>query len=404
MAEPPSPELVDSCALAPTVDPMEEVAVDRTMMAKGSGVKALPTRDDVDPAFASRYQMSRTLGRGGMGFVDGVYDQRTDRVVALKRTRSLDQATMDRFLREARVQARLEHPAIVPVYDVGTDPQGNPFFTMRRLSGDTLAEIVKKLAQGDEEVSLRWTLHERLQRFVDICLALEYAHQQGVLHRDLKPSNVMLGALGEVYVLDWGLAKVVDEKESAPGKDALELGLTSSGTVMGTPGYVAPEMLEGEGSSRQADVYALGAILFELLTLDRWHKGRSVSALVNSALESEHAMPRRRAPRLEIPPELDQACARATVADPRERTQSPAELAAEIRAYLEGNRDEVRRQELARECVTEAREAAQQGAIEKLVPWWPVSCSSRQRNFPRKWSRYWRRAARTRPVWDRVER
>ena len=363
MPESFSIEFVDSCLPDPAVEPNHELSIDDTRMATGSVVDALPVPDDADPCMSRRYQKARTLGQGGMGIVDGVYDRQTNRVVALKRTRILDEHGVASFLHEAKIQARLEHPAIVPVYDVGTDPQDNPFFTMRRLKGDTLAAILRGLRDGEEATTREWTLHARLQRFVDICLALEYAHQEGVLHRDLKPSNFMLGALGEVYVLDWGLAQEFNKEVTA----TKSVKPAEGSTVMGTPGYMSPELLRGTAASCQADVYALGAILFELLTLQRWHEGRSASARIESTMASDEASPCQRAPTLEIPPELDQACARATAADPRQRTQSPAALAAEIRAYLEGNRDAIRRQKLARECVDDAKQAAQRGDRKQAV-------------------------------------
>src|SRR5262245_3206725 len=179
-----------------------------------------------------------------------------------------------RFLREARIQARLEHPAIVPVYELGSDPAGQPFFAMKRLAGVTLAEIVRRPDPPPRQRLLRV--------FADVCAAVAFAHSRGVVHRDLKPANVMLGDFGEVYVLDWGVARVLDEREPEGGGgaaigaatdeiDTLD-GLTRDGVVLGTPGYMAPEQVRGElGLGRPADVYALGAILFELLAGEPAH-------------------------------------------------------------------------------------------------------------------------------------
>ncbi|MBL9015334.1 MAG: serine/threonine protein kinase, partial [Myxococcales bacterium] len=151
------------------------------------------------------YRLGNLLGRGGMGDIVLGHDSLIGRDVAIKQMRS-EQPTTDqvsRFLREARIQARLEHPSIVPVHALGTDEAGLPYFTMKRLTGTTLAEI---LAKQDPPPRPRL-----LRILVDVCSAVELAHARGVVHRDLKPSNIMVGDFGEVYVLDWGLARIVDE-------------------------------------------------------------------------------------------------------------------------------------------------------------------------------------------------
>ncbi|MBL9019023.1 MAG: serine/threonine protein kinase, partial [Myxococcales bacterium] len=150
------------------------------------------------------YTLGDLLGRGGMGEVVNAHDQRIGRDVALKRlTAEAPGATeVNRFLREARIQARLDHPAIPPVYELGTDEQQRPFFTMKRLAGRTLREMINTEQPASQRL---------LRALAEVCLAVEFAHQHGVVHRDLKPSNIMLGDFGEVYVLDWGLARVLDD-------------------------------------------------------------------------------------------------------------------------------------------------------------------------------------------------
>ena len=217
------------------------------------------------------YTLGRTLGVGGMGEVVLAHDGRIGREIAVKRLRTAapSAAALERFLREARIQARLEHPAIVPVYELGHDRAGQPYFTMKRLAGVTLAD---QLAAPRPP-----PLRPLLRAFVDVCLAIDFAHARGVVHRDLKPANIMLGDFGEVYVLDWGVARVAaapgddgagDERDGiAPAGDITTLeGMTQAGAVLGTPGYMPPEQLQGAAAvTAAADVYALGAILFELL-------------------------------------------------------------------------------------------------------------------------------------------
>src|SRR3954469_2659561 len=203
-------------------------------------------------AFASLpdpgYQVGALIGRGGMGEVVVAQDQRIGREVAVKRIRAKAPThdAVDRFLREARIQARLDHPAIVPVYELGTDADGRPYFTMKRLAGVTLS---RKLADNGPVQPL-------LRAFVDVCLAIQLAHSRGVVHRDLKPSNIMLGDYGEVYVLDWGVARVLDDPHHsiAVAGDIQSLdGQTRAGAVLGTPGYMAPEQVRGAEVSTPAD-------------------------------------------------------------------------------------------------------------------------------------------------------
>jgi serine/threonine-protein kinase len=237
---------------------------------------------------------------------------------------------------------------------MGVDPSGAPFFVMKRLTGATLYEILDKRRRGqtNPEVAARWSRRLLLSRLVDVCQAIAFAHQRGVVHRDLKPGNIMLGDFGEVYVLDWGVARILDEEAEGDRvihRDDLDSVQRSSetavGSLLGTPGYMAPEQLRGETIDGRADVYALGCILFEVLVGESAlpHGGAAFEATLSA---SEHR-PRRRAPEAEIAPELDDLCAAATAPGVAERLASADELAAGIQRYLDGDRDLARRRELA---------------------------------------------------------
>src|SRR6185503_19594164 len=195
--------------------------------------------------------MGEVIGRGGIGEIVLAHDLRIGRDVAIKRLREPhpSEGAAARFLREARIQARLEHPAIPPVHELGADDRGRPYFTMKRLAGVTLADMLEQPEPNRQRL---------LRAFADVCRAIEFAHSRGVVHRDLKPSNVMLGDFADVYVLDWGLARVVGEAvaEVVTGDIAgVEL---EPGQLLGTPGYMAPEQLEQAAEAgRPADVYAL---------------------------------------------------------------------------------------------------------------------------------------------------
>ncbi|MDQ3368750.1 MAG: serine/threonine protein kinase, partial [Myxococcota bacterium] len=221
---------------------------------------------------AERYDLGPVLGRGGMGEVRLARDARIDREVAIKLMRGghSDRDTVARFLREARVQGALEHPAIVPVHDLGINREGHPYFVMKRLAGITLADVITARAAGEPDAATRWPRRLLLTRLTDVCLAIEFAHTRGVVHRDLKPANIMLGDFGEAYVLDWGLARIVADaapiSSVRPLSGEHEPGQTAVGALLGTPGYLAPEQARGEDVDTRADVFSLGCILYELLT------------------------------------------------------------------------------------------------------------------------------------------
>jgi serine/threonine protein kinase len=288
---------------------------------------------------SSRYTEGVLLGAGGMGKVLLARDARIGREVALKQLHADRELTPDqraRFLREARVQGQLEHPSIVPVYDIETRADGTTFFTMRRVIGRTLHAILEDRRAG----ATRYTQRELLTAFATVCLAIDYAHSRGVVHRDLKPANIMLGDFGEVYVLDWGLARLLDESDTAAGGEAGRLSVT--GELMGTPLYMAPEQMTDPGVGPAADVFALGAILFEILTLERL---RDPKALYVPA----DARPSVRSSRANVPPELETVCVTSTQTDPDARYRSARELQEAIARYLEGDRDKAQRQRIGRQ-------------------------------------------------------
>jgi serine/threonine-protein kinase len=298
---------------------------------------------------AQGYQLGDLIGRGGMGEVIAAHDTRIGREVAIKRTRKAapDDETTVRFLREARIQARLDHPAIVPVYELGTDDAGRPYFAMKRVSGKTLEE---RLNEGAPVQVL-------LRALIDVCLAMDLAHSRGVVHRDLKPANIMMGDYGEVYVLDWGIARVLGEPHIAgtagilPPSDA-----TATGALLGTPGYMSPEQIAGVDEVRTpADIYALGSILFEILVREPLHPRGSQSA-IGSTITNPQESPARRRPEHQIAPELDTVCLEALAEDPDARPTARG-LADRIQRYLDGDRDLEQRKKLAVEQLAVARDA-----------------------------------------------
>ena len=284
------------------------------------------------------YRLVEEIGRGGMGVVYAAEDARLGRRVALKVLDTPDEAgeLEARLIREARVLAQLEHPGIVPVHDVGHLKDGRLFYTMKLVRGQRLDEY---LASGP-------SLPERLRLFVRICEAVAFAHDRGVLHRDLKPANIMVGAFGEVMVMDWGVAKVLRMAEPGPtpsggatgvaGRDVAvspDDELTEAGSIMGTPGYMAPEQARGEVDSldERADVFSLGAVLAAVL-----EAGQASSEATTLTLpESGPPSPGRRPPAAS-PKRLRAIVSKARAERRGARYESALELAADVERYLDG--------------------------------------------------------------------
>jgi len=317
-----------------------------------------------DDRAASRYRIEEQIGRGGMGEVLSARDQQIGRLVAIKRLRSPD-APLDiisRFMREARIQGRLDHPAIPPVHELWCDERGRPFFAMKQLSGITLSEVLVRLGRGDEEAKRRFTRQHLLRAFVDVCLAIEFAHTRAVVHRDLKPANVMLGEFGDVYVLDWGVARVLTEgaEDAEPVASRASIGNTMVGVMLGTPGYMSPEQIRGDADlDGRADVYALGCILFEILTGEPLHQ--SGEAGLAEAKAGVDARPSRRAPDRDLPPELDAVCVKATRVDRRDRFPTARAVGDAVQRFLDGDRDVAMRAKLAASELDIARAALERG-------------------------------------------
>lgn len=300
---------------------------------------------------ATRYELLEPLAQGGMGTVYLGRDRELDREVALKvlRAEEVDPGVAERMLREARIIARLEHPGIVPVHEVGRLADGRVFYAMRLVRGERL----------DRHVAGGRALPELLRIFERLCETVAFAHAHGVIHRDLKPANVMVGPFGEVLVMDWGVAKALtpgapqaaDRVEAAgTGADA-EPGAASAlpaaaaaagpdpatahGTVLGTPGYMAPEQARGEveGVDERTDVYALGAILYFFLN------GRP-PAPASEAPDGSEASGRAARPPGRFDPAaprpLKAVCLRALAPFPGDRYAAVEELAGEVSQYLAG--------------------------------------------------------------------
>ena len=220
--------------------------------------------------------MERPIGKGGMGEVFLVTDLDLRRQVAMKVLRQDIEAGRDRqlhFIAEAQATSQLEHPGIPPVHDIGLTPDGQLYFTMKLVQGRTLRDVLDDLALGQEEVAREYNLHKLVSVLERICEPMHFAHEKGVIHRDVKPENVMLGEYGEVHLIDWGIARVEGASDAHEEFGKVETARTGAGTetqhgaIKGTIPYMSPEQLRGEGLDCRTDTYALGCLLYEMLTL-----------------------------------------------------------------------------------------------------------------------------------------
>jgi serine/threonine protein kinase len=324
-------------------------------------------RLSVSDSDESRYRLLSVLGRGGGGLVLKVWDKRLRRALAMKLVLSraerrlaggattFDERALSRFVQEARIASQLSHPGIVPVHELGAERHGQAFFTMKLIEGEDLARALARARSGESG----WTQARVLSVLLRVCETMAYAHDRCVVHRDLKPANIMVGSYGEVYVVDWGLARIVGAELDGPASESSPLErwvesvraaerdtagapqpATSHGDIVGTPSYMAPEQARGELEAIDArtDIYAVGAILYEVLTAQpQYARVRTPNGPrdVVDAIARELPTPvAALAPR--AAPELVAICERAMARESERRYRSMAELASDIRAFLEG--------------------------------------------------------------------
>ncbi len=351
-------EKVSSTAVTVASDPAE-LGVAATIGAAYLRTTVLPEIVTADGEVSlrrvdtPRYVDKKTLGEGGIGHVALVEDRDIGRTVALKRLKP-DQAghgSLLRFVEEVRVMGQLEHPNIVPVHDVGVDPEGRLYFVMKKIEGETLADIIAKLAAGNLHYHHLYPFESRIDIFASVLQAIAYAHANGVIHRDIKPANVMIGEFGEVALMDWGIAKRV--RGDAPAMpvveatdDLVEVGhdrfRTRQGSLLGTPAYMSPEQARGANDDvrEQSDIYALSVLLFELMTLEHPYAGaKSLPELFDAIARSEPKFPSFvRSPHQSrmVPVELGKLILRGMESDPAKRFQSVGEMISALHRVTTG--------------------------------------------------------------------
>jgi eukaryotic-like serine/threonine-protein kinase len=305
-----------------------------TIPAAAEASAATATKEALPSAPPSgRYEVLGVLGQGGMGRVDHVRDRDLLRDVAAKHLLPdlrRDRALLEQFLWEARVTAYLDHPNIVPVHELGASPDGEAFFTMKVARGATLEDELEaaRVSHASDEDSVS----RRVRSFVKVCNAMAFAHARGVLHRDLKPANILVGEYGEVLVSDWGLAVPL---EGTAGQDLRRIVPESlSRKSAGTPVYMSPEQARGDALDARSDIYTLGAILYEIVTLKRPVDGDTLAAVLQKVTRGEIV------PIETAKPDVSAAMAavvkKAMAAFPGDRYATATQLADDVETVLDG--------------------------------------------------------------------
>jgi len=308
-------------------------------------------------------RLHEPIGRGGMGKVYRAEQLELERQVAYKRIkRGSSRMQRERFAREARITAQLDHPNIVPVHTLELDRDGGASgYVMKLVEGKTLRTLLAEAAeayQRGEPIDEEHALSTRLEHFLKICDAVAFAHDRGVIHRDLKPANLMIGRFGEVYVMDWGIARAIGASESRERSDApgaMEPDLTADGEIVGSASYMSPEQVMGQNEllDGRSDQYVLGLILFEMLTLKKAREAASTEELYLAASRGEIAPLEHVSKKERIPRDLAAIVAKATTLRPSGRYPSVQALADDVRRTMRG----------------EAPTARPDGALGKLARW-----------------------------------
>ena len=300
------------------------------------------------------YLRLNKVGSGAMKEIFRTEDRKTGRFVAMAVLKNYeDSKAVESFLREARINAKLQHPHIVPVYDIDVDENQRPYFTMKLLPGTNLKQIIKDLNSDQSEALKKYPLPVLLDIFLKVCEAVAYAHAQGICHLDLKPDNIRVSSYGEVMVCDWGLANFIEEAnlgevdnqtaENSLGETDNFLHYNSryktfQGQIKGTPGYMAPEQAAGnrEVKDQRTDIFSLGCILYELLTHCEAIEGENLKEVLKNTCSKSPVAPSKRSPALFIPESLEAICLKAVQILPSERYAQVEHIISEIGAYRNG--------------------------------------------------------------------
>ena len=304
--------------------------------APDAGIR-LPRQD-----ISQRYAEEGRIARGGMSTVVRMRDRSLLRETALKRLDSdlaVQRQQIFRFLLEAQITGQLDHPNIVPIHELGRDAEGAFYFTMKLVEGQTLADRIEEYGEARLEPD---RLAELLKILVKVCEALSFAHSRGVIHRDVKPSNIMVGHYGQVYIMDWGVARLLPLSEETGGDRRVAVTamaeLDPPGCIIGSPAYMAPEQVEGlhEEIGPRTDVFALGATLYQILTGRPPYRGDNYYELLIRVLGCEYPPPKEVVGEGVLPPGLTRIAIKAMAPEPSDRYPTVADMQRDIELFMRG--------------------------------------------------------------------
>ncbi len=302
-----------------------------------------------------RFSGIKTIGLGGIGSVLSGYESSLKRDIAIKILRPAYRSKkkfLNRFIREARATAQIEHPNIVPVHELGVMDELGVFFTMKKVEGENLRTVIQQLSENDPEYVVKYTRNRLLEIFIAACNGVAFAHSKGIIHRDLKPANIMLGDYGEVLVMDWGLVKYIGDKNQLDEEQKIDLEtnigglgskddsmMTLDGSISGTPAFMAPEQASGRINEidERSDLYSLGAILYTILTMKSspFDEKLTTNEVLSHVVNNYFSPPRKRSPRLKIPKELEAICLKAMQRNKADRYPSVKDLIRDIHNFME---------------------------------------------------------------------
>ena len=313
-----------------------------------------------------KYYLQKLLAKGGMAYVFRARDLNCQRSVALKMIMDKEgneEEVTRRFIEEAQITSQLDHPAIVPIYELSRDAKGNPFYIMKLIKGRNLEELLKEIREGNKETIKQYSLVRLLNIFSKICDAIAFAASKNIVHRDIKPENIMIGQYGEVFVMDWGIAKVLNSEDikqmsnntPLPQYDpdfiktiscdaSVNVSSTFHGQILGTPSFMAPEQVQPQHMplTPRADIYALGGLLYTILTLAHPHEKDNLEKLFKEKLSGKIIPPHLRiknAPHLpdkRVPYSLSAVVMKAMQTEPINRYASANELQDDVQHWLDG--------------------------------------------------------------------
>ena len=307
------------------------------------------------------YELKEQFSEGAQGVIRTAFDKSLKRDIVVKSLKTDDDEHLARkdeslFVSEARIMAQLDHPSIIPLYGLHCELDSKLHLAMKHIHGKTLKKYLEDIVtlyerEGAVNFDEKRSIANRIEYFLKVCEAVDYAHCKGVIHRDLKPENIMIGNYGEVYVMDWGLACLIDSTHFADDEHTTEVGNQSKNALVGTPYYIAPELIRGGECSPQSDIFSLGMILFELVTLEKAVPGKTVNEVLKNIIHGVYLPFKHRFLKVRLSPDLRAIVAKAICDSLDQRYKSARDMAKDLKLYLMSEETAARPDNIFRKCM-----------------------------------------------------